>query len=137
MATLEEYELGLICIETAMKNGLRFKPKGNEVSMELADPNADQAQVKLVVNMLKAKKSEVLRITSDQISTRRALVEAQQALSKQNSDVMVLLDRLDRLEKVYRQVFIDDISCINGGSGCPNDSIVFCSACSTRLHYAR
>jgi hypothetical protein len=134
MATLEEYELGLICIETAMKNGLRFKPKGNEVSMELADPNADQAQVKLVVNMLKAKKTEVLRITSDQISTRKALIEAQQALS--NSDVMVLLDRLDRLEKVYRQVFTDDIACINGGGGCPNDSIVFCSACSTRLHYA-
>ena len=137
MATLEEYEVGLVCIETAMKNGLRLKPKGNEVSMELADPKADPEQVKLVVNMLKAKKSEVLRITSDQISTRKALTGAQQALSRLNSDVLVLLDRVDRLEKVYRQVFIDDIACINGGGGCLEDSIVFCSACSGRLHYGK
>ena len=136
MATLEEYETGLICIETAIKNGLQLKPKGNEVSMELANPKANQADVKLIVRMLQAQKPEVLRIASDQISTRKALIEAQQALSKQNSDVMVLLDRLDRLEKVYRQVFTEDIACINGGGGGPNDSIVFCSACSTRLHYA-
>ena len=136
MGTLEEYEVGLVCIETAMKNGLHLVPKGNEVSMELADPKADQAQVKLVVNMLKAKKSEVLRITSEPIATRKALCEAQQALSEHNSEVMVLLDRLDRLEKAYRQVFPDDIACINGAAGCPEDSIVFCSACSKRLHYA-
>lgn len=137
MATLEEYELGMVCIETAMKNGLRLKPKGNEVSMELTDKDADQGQVKLVVNMLKAKKSEVLRITSDQIATRKALVDAQRALSEANSYVMVLLDRVDRLEKVYRHVFTDDIACINGGSGCPEDSIVFCSACSKVMHYGK
>ena len=136
MVTLEEYELGMGCIELAMKNGLQLVPQGNEVSMKLADPNADKEQVKIVVAMLKAKKSEVLRITSDQISTRKALVQAQQALSKGNSEVMLLLDRVDRLEKVYRQIFVDDIACINGGAGCPEDSIVFCSACSKGLHYA-
>ena len=136
MAALEEYEIGLVCIETAMKNGLRLVPDGNKVGMELTDPKANQEQVKRVVNMLKAKKSEVLRITSDQISTRKAIVQAQQALSEHNNEVMVLLNRLDRLEKVYRQVFTDDTSCINGAAGCPEDSIVFCSACSKRLHYA-
>jgi hypothetical protein len=136
MATLEEYEIGLICIETAMENGLQLIPKGNEVKMELTDSKADQGQVKLVVDMLKANKSEVLRITSDPIAIRKALCEAQQALSEHNSEVMVLLDRLDRLEKAYRQVFPDDIACINGAAGCPEDSIVFCSACSKRLHYA-
>lgn len=137
MATLEEYETGLVCIETAIKHGLQLKPKGNEVSMELANPEANQADIKLVVRMLQAQKSEVLRITSDPVSIRKALIEAQQALSKQNSDVMVLLDRLDRLEKVYRQVFTEDIACINGDGGCPNDSIVFCTACSKELHYVR
>ena len=136
MATLEEYEIGLICIETAMENGLQLIPQGNEVKMELTDSKADQGQVKLVVDMLKANKSEVLRITSDPIAIRKALCEAQQALSEHNSEVMVLLDRLDRLEKAYRQVFPDDIACINGAAGCPEDSIVFCSACSKRLHYA-
>lgn len=136
MGTLEEYELGMICIETAMKNGLQLVPKGNEVSMNLTDPNADKEQVKTVVAMLKEKKSEVLRITSDQISTRKALVQAQQALSKSNSEVMLLLDRVDRLEKVYRQVFVEDIACINGGTGCPEDSIVFCTACSQEIHNA-
>ena len=136
MAALEEYEIGLVCIETAMKNGLRLVPDGNKVGMELTDPKANQEQVKLVVDMLKRKKSEVLRVTSDPIATRKALSEAQQALSEHNSEVMVLLDRLDRLEKAYRQVFPDDIACINGAAGCPEDSIVFCSACSKRLHYA-
>jgi hypothetical protein len=136
MATLEEYEIGLICIETAMKNGLQLIPKGNEVKMELTDPKADQGQVKLVVDMLKVKKSDVLRITSDPIAIRKALCEAQQALSEHNSEVMALLDRLDRLEKVYRGVFPEDTACIHDAVGCPEDSIMFCSACSTRLHYA-
>jgi hypothetical protein len=132
--TLKEYKLGIISIETATRNGLRLVP--------IADSDIDIKTTKdynkengpLVVKMLRERSEDVRAIVSDPESTRKALCEAQQALSKDNKSVMVLLDRLDRLEKVYRTVFPDITGCINGEKGCPEDSVVFCTACSGVSH---
>ena len=136
MEPLERYAVGLVCIETALRNKLKLVPSGSEIDIKPAAPDYDREQAALIVRMLQAKRVEVVGITSDPDGVRMALCEAQQALAEHNNGVMVLLDRLDRLEKAYRQVFPDDIACINGAAGCPEDSIVFCSACSKRLHYA-
>ena len=132
--TLEKYKLGIISIETATRNGLRLVPTTDSdvVIKGIKGHNAEDSQ--LVVEILKKRRNEVLAIVSDPEGVRKSLCEAQQALSEANNGVMVLLDWLDRLEKVYRTVFPAITECINGEKGCPEDSVVFCTACSGVSH---
>ena len=129
--TLEEFELGILSIELATKTGLRLIPvDGGGVKIKTTkDYNEENGP--LVAKMLRERSTDVRAIVSDPENTRKQLCEAQQALSESNKGVMVLLDRLDRLEKVYRTVFPEITGCINGEKGCPDDSVVFCTHCST------
>ena len=129
METLERYDVGLVCIETALRNKLKLVPSGSEIDIKPAAPDYDREQAALIVRMLQAKRVEVVGITSDPDGVRMALCEAQQALSDINNQCNLLLDRLDRLEKAYRAIFPSITACINGEQGCPEDAVVLCATC--------
>lgn len=129
METLERYDVGLVCIETALRNKLKLVPSGSEIDIKPAAPDYDREQAALIVRMLQAKRVEVVGITSDPDGVRMALCEAQQALSDINNQCSLLLDRVDRMEKAYRTVFPGITACINGEQGCPEDAVVLCTTC--------
>lgn len=91
----------------------------------------EKEQSKVVLAILRQHKEAIKAITFDPEATRKTLCEAQEALSEANAYVMTHLDLVDRLEKAYRIVFPEISECIHGEKGCPEDSIVFCTACST------
>jgi len=65
METLERYDVGLVCIETALRNKLKLVPSGSEIDIKPAAPDYDREQAALIVRMLQAKRVEVVGITSD------------------------------------------------------------------------
>jgi hypothetical protein len=132
--TLERYETGMSCIETAHRNKLRLIPSGTELDIRPISSDYDKDQVRLVIRMLKAKRSDVVGVTSDPEAVRKALCEAQEALSDLNSRCSALLDRLDRLEQIYRMLFPQLTGCINGDKGCPGDAVMLCDACCKERH---
>jgi hypothetical protein len=135
--TLESYAIGIACIETATRNGLQLLTSGSELSVTKSMPDIpgyDNESAKLVVKMLRQRKEEIKAITSDQEATRKTLCEGQQALSDAFAHAETLLDLFDRLEKAYRIVFPGTTACIHGEKGCPEGSIVFCTACTGVSH---
>ena len=129
METLERYDIGLACIETALRNKLRLVPDGNEIDIKPPTGDYDREQAAFIFRTLQAKRVEVIAITSDPEGVRTALCEAQQALSDINNQCNLLLDRVARMEKAYRAVFPGITACINGAQGCPEDAVVLCTTC--------
>ena len=127
---LKPYELGLITIETMLKNGITGWASDENIRYKFEEGiNKDDKD--LLLKILKTRKPDVFPIISNPEAVRKTLCEGQEALSKANDHAMVLLDLLDRLERIYRAVHPTIKECINGENGCPDDSIVFCTACST------
>lgn len=127
---LKPYELGLITIETMLKNGITVWASDENIRYKFEEGiNKDDKD--LLLKILKTRKPDVFPIISNPEAVRKTLCEGQEALSKANDHAMVLLDLLDRLERIYRAVHPTIKECINGENGCPDDSIVFCTACST------
>ena len=127
------------CIETARKNNLRVVPRDNGEKVGLVPMNGkssdmtpeEKEQSKVVLAILIQHKEAIKNITFDPEATRKTLCAAQEALSEDNRVFLVNLDLVDRLERAYRIVFPEISECIHGEKGCPEDSIVFCTACST------
>ena len=103
---------------------------GEDILMKKGE-GYDDKQSPVVIKMLQQRTEEIKYFLSERERIRKALCEGQEALSKANDHAMVLLDLLDRLERIYRAVHPTIKECINGENGCPDDSIVFCTACST------
>ena len=109
---LKEYETGIICVETAAKNGLRVKPANNgaDITIDLLNPDKEltkdqKENAVLVKEMLKKNKEALKMITSDKKFLHERLIEGSEALSEANNGVVVLLDLLDRLLNVRDVVF--------------------------------
>ena len=137
METLRRYQMGITCIETATKSGLKFIGSGSDLSIIKQHPEIpgyDKESAKLVVGMLKQHREEIKEITSDSEAMRKTLQNGQEALSEAFNHAEVLLDLFDRLEKAYRIVHPDIKGCINGEKGCPAGAIVSCTACSEVNH---
>jgi hypothetical protein len=136
--SLEQYDLALQCIETARKNNLRVVPRDNGEKVVLVPMNGkasdmtpeEKEQSKTVLAILRQHKESIKAITFDPETTRKTLCDAQEALSEANTYVMTHLDLVDRLEKAYRIVFPEISECIHGEKGCPEDSVVLCTACA-------
>ncbi len=127
---LKQYEIGLITIETMLKNGITLWAVDENIRYR-AEEGINKEDAAVLLKMLKSRKPDVYPIISDPEAIRKALCEGQGALSEANNHTMVLLDLLDRLERTYRAVFPDIKECIHGEKGCPDGSVVFCTACST------
>lgn len=126
---LTEYERGIAAVEAAYNAGLKLVPDGSGVKLRPVVPDYDKEQAELVTELLRPSKKDIVSLTLDPQRTRRALSEAQDALSEANKWVGVQLDLWDRLEKIYRLLFPDDASCIRGEKGCRPDAVVCCKAC--------
>ena len=136
---LKEYELGIICIETAAKNGLRISPANNGADITIGLLNPDQELSKdqkdnatLVKEMLKKNKEALKMITSDKKVLHKRLIEGSEALSEANNGVIVLLDLLDRLLNARDIVFPGETECIFGDEGCPSDAVGYCNVCARK-----
>lgn len=129
-ADLRDLEKGLECIELAKKNGLLIVPDGKEIGIR-RDPEAashDEDEVKLVVEMLKRSREDVLSVTEDPERLRQTLSKAQERMVEANRWLLTHIDLWDRLEKAYRILFPDAEDCIRGET-CLNDAVVRCRAC--------
>ena len=136
---LKEYEQGIICIETAAKNGLRVLPANNgaDITIDLLNPDneltKDQKENAVTVKEMLKKNKDVLKmITSDKKVLHERLIEGSEALSEANNGVVVLLDLLDRLLNVRDVVFPGETECIFGEKGCPSDALVYCNVCARK-----
>lgn len=129
MATLREHERGTVAIEVAYRHKLILIPTSTSIDVRTLEQGLDKEQTELVVQTLRRRKKDILRITSSPDTTRETLSEAQRALSDAWNEGNYNLDMWDRLEKAYRLVFPDDSRCIHGDKGCPEDALVLCSAC--------
>ena len=136
---LEEYKIGIICIETAAKNGLRIIPAndGADITIDLLDPDKELTKEQkgnhsIVKEMLKRNKEPLKMITSDKKVIFKGAMEGSEALSEMNKGISVSLDYLDRLYKVLDVVYPGETECIFGDKGCPSDSVVYCNVCARK-----
>ena len=137
---LKEYETGIICVETAAKNGLRVKPANNGADITIDLLTSDHELTKdqkenavLVKEMLKKNKEALKMVTSDKETLIKKLIEAHRALSDANNGVMVLLDRVDRLQNIWETMHPDIKDCyFNYNEGCPDDAVVYCNPCARK-----
>jgi hypothetical protein len=129
MEILKALEKGIIGIETAYKNGLRLVAAGSEIDIKPMSKDYDREQAKLIVQMLQQSSESVKAITADPRAVRETLCKAQETLLRDNDGFLVNLDLWDRLEKAYRMVFPDELSCIAGDDGCLVGAVVRCKAC--------
>ena len=120
MEILKNQEKGTIASETAWINGLGLVASGDMVDIERMRDDLDPATVKFTKELLMKNKESIKAITKDAKGIRETLCNAQEALSRENYGFLVGLDLWDRLEKAYRAVFPDDLSCIHGEKGCPD-----------------
>jgi len=127
---LRDLEKGLECVELAQKNGLLIVPDGKGIGIK-RDPEAEssnQDDAKLVVEILKNNRDDILTVTEDPERLRQTLSKAQERMFNANEYLMSNIDLWDRLEKAYRILFPDDTKCVRGNA-CPDTAIVRCKAC--------
>ena len=132
MDNLKSMERGIQLIEVALNNGLRLVPNGKDISIKKASQGYSEENKKIVMEMLRQGKNDVLSVISDQNALRKELIEAHKALSDANNGVVVLLDLLDRLQNIEEVVYPDKKECLYGEKGCPDDSVVYCNVCSRK-----
>ena len=137
---LKEYDTSILCIETAAKNGLRVLPANNGADITIDLLTSDHELTKdqkenavLVKEMLKKNKEALKMVTSDKETLIKKLIEAHRALSDANKGVMVLLDRVDRLQNIWETMHPDIKDCyFNYNEGCPDDAVVYCNPCARK-----
>tara|TARA_R110002020_G_scaffold308809_1_gene524419 strand:+ start:1034 stop:1498 length:465 start_codon:yes stop_codon:yes gene_type:complete len=137
---LKEYDKSILCIETAAKNGLRVLPANNGADITIDLLTSDHELTKdqkenavLVKEMLKKNKEALKMVTSDKETLIKKLIEAHRALSDANKGVMVLLDRVDRLQNIWETMHPDIKDCyFNYNEGCPDDAVVYCNPCARK-----
>ena len=137
---LKENDTSILCIETAAKNGLRVLPANNGADITIDLLTSDHELTKdqkenavLVKEMLKKNKEALKMVTSDKETLIKKLIEAHRALSDANNGVMVLLDRVDRLQNIWETMHPDIKDCyFNYNEGCPDDAVVYCNPCARK-----
>jgi len=131
---LESYEVPIQCVEVAYNHGFSIvaNPNGG-LALRPMKKDFDKESHEFLKKLLRPHKSALISLASDANALKQTLIEGQQALSEGNKEVNLLLDRFDRLEKVYRLLFPDVKECINSEKGCPVDAVVYCTACEGRF----
>ena len=132
---LKDLEKGLECVELAHKNGLLIVPDGKGIGIK-RDPEAkdhNQDEVKLVVEILKRNRDDILAVTEDPKRLLEMLSKAQERMSEANRWLLTHIDLWDRLEKAYRVLFPDAEGCVRGEK-CLDDAVVRCKACEGDLN---
>ena len=132
MEDLAEYELGMATIEVALKNGLRLVPENGDISIKKASKGYNEEWAPTIVKMMKNRKKDILAVISDRNVLRKTLLEAHRALSEYNKGVMVLLDRVDRLQNIEESIYPDKKECLYAEKGCPDDAVVYCNVCARK-----
>ena len=132
MEDLAEYELGMATIEVALKNGLRLVPENGDISIKKASKGYNEEWAPTIVKMMKNRKKDILAVISDRNVLRKPLLEAHRALSEYNKGLMVLLDRVDRLQNIEESIYPDKKECLYGEEGCPDDAVVYCNVCARK-----
>ena len=91
---LHSIALGLITIETLLKNGITVWASGEKIRYKAEEGiNKDDAAV--LLKILTTRKQDVLPVISDPEAARRTLCEAQEALSDAFNYTVVLLEVLE------------------------------------------
>jgi len=132
MDNQKSMEHGIQLIEVALKNGLRLVPNGKDISIKKASKGYNAENKKIVTEMLRQGKNDVLAVISDQNTLREELIEAHRGLSEAYNGVMVLLDLFDRLQNIEEIVYPGKRECLYGDEGCPGDAIVYCNVCARK-----
>ena len=130
METLEQYKIGMNTIEAAFKNGLILTPNGKDIDIKARSKDYDKDQLNIIIKSLNNNKAEVKAIATDPEGLKQTLCKAQEGLFRINERCWVLLDSIDRLERIYRALYPHDLTCIHGESKCPDDAVMICSACA-------
>ena len=87
---LHSIALGLITIETLLKNGITVWASGEKIRYKAEEGiNKDDAAV--LLKILKARKPDVFPLISDPEATIKTLSEAQEALSEASNHTLILL----------------------------------------------
>lgn len=74
MATLREHERGTVAIEVAYRHKLILIPTSTSIDVRTLEQGLDKEQTELVVQTLRRRKKDILRITSSPIPpVRRSL----------------------------------------------------------------
>jgi hypothetical protein len=127
---LKDLEKGLECVELAQRNGLLIMPDGKGIGIK-RDPEAEasnQDDAKLVVEILKNNRDDILTVSEDPERLRQTLSKAQERMIEANRWLLTHMDLWDRLEKAYRMLFPDAEGCVMGTT-CLDDAVVRCKAC--------
>ena len=91
---LKPYELGLITIETMLKNGITVWASDENIRYKFEEGiNKDDKD--LLLKILKARKPDVFPLISDPEATIKTLSEGQGALSDATNHARVLLEVLE------------------------------------------
>ena len=133
MDSLKNHEQAIITIETLRNNGFNLVPLiidgEHRIKMTAMKAGIDPGDRELMRTVLLRNKPTVEAITTNAEGIRETLCSSQETLSRENHEFLDSMDLWVRLEEAFRAVFPDDISCINGEKGCPDDAIANCTAC--------
>lgn len=131
-ARLSDLERGIITIETAYKNNLKLVlGEDRKIKIFPSTKDIDREQASLITKIIQGNSDAVSGIAGDPEKTRAILTETQKTLALLYKQWVDGFDLWDRLEKVYRKIFIDDHECITGKQ-CIDDAIVSCKVCGER-----
>lgn len=131
--SLNNLELAIKAIETIRGHGFSLIPLTidgeHRIKMTAIKAGIEPDDRELMRMTLLRNKPTIEAITKNHDSIRETLSDAQEALSENNRVFSVDLDLWARLEKIFRAVFPDDLSCINGDKGCSGEAVANCTAC--------
>jgi hypothetical protein len=120
-----------VTIETALKHHIKLAFDGEAIRLRKTEGHeqANNDDVELVRNILKANKPELLALFADQDGIRSELQVLQQALIEAQTQFFRGMERWATLDNAYDAVWPLE-SCVISGDGCPDNAIVRCSYCA-------
>ena len=121
----------VISIETALKHHIRPVLDGDKIDLQktLGHEQANKDDVALVMEILKANKTELIEFLTSKETIRGILQLSQQKLIRDQEQFFQDMEWWDKLERVYEAVWPLD-ECITGDDRCPDNAIVRCSYCA-------
>ena len=121
----------VISIETARKHHIRPVLDGDKIDLQktLGHEQANKDDVALVMEILKANKTELIEFLTSKETIQGILQLSQQKLIRDQEQFFQDMEWWDKLERVYEAVWPLD-ECITGDDRCPDNAIVRCSYCA-------
>ena len=121
----------VISIETALKHHIRPVLDGDKIDLQKTEGHeqANKDDVALVMEILKANKTELIEFLTSKETIRGILQLSQQKLIRDQEQFFQDMEWWDKLERVYEAVWPLD-ECITGDDRCPDNAIVRCSYCA-------